>query len=320
MRSSHRVVHSGFVEVAIILGKAGVANAFMNQDLRAHWNAFGDTGRTNVFGGEYAGRAIWEPKPPPSEPLPESLREYASHFVTWAAEERAKQEARRRAAEELLVPEVQSARQAGEPAPEPSDSDLKRVGEYNPDDLRLARATMADPDALPEDRRAADGILRQTDFVDSSRPRAAPPSITWSLEKETAASMAELKVVEDRAAERTGGRNAGLFGEAPDYQCPELPCGDYPDGLLFRAGGGTAASASIDDESLDNSGGRDVGDARRGRASTTTMSGRKSSTGSMKQTTLASFFKKPTAKPEAPKEEEKLAASDDEDDSAESDF
>ena len=180
---------------------------------------------------------------------------------------------------------------------------------------------MADPDALPEDRRAADGILRcwSRVFIDRSEPRVAPPSKSWSLERETEESKAELKVVEDRAAERTGG-HSGVFGERPDYQCPALPCGDYPDGLLFRAGGGTAASASIDDESLDNSGGRDVGDARRGRASTTTMSGRKSSTGSMKQTTLASFFKKPTAKPEAPKEEEKLAASDDEDDSAESDF
>ena len=74
-------MHSGFVEVAIILGKAGVANAFMNQELRAHWNAFRETSR------RYKSMNVWEPKPPPSEPLPESLREYSSHFETWAAEE-----------------------------------------------------------------------------------------------------------------------------------------------------------------------------------------------------------------------------------------
>jgi hypothetical protein len=81
LRRAHRVVHSGFVEVAIILGKAGVANAFMNQDVRAHWNAFRETSR------RYKSMNVWEPKPPPSEPLPESLREYSSHFETWAAEE-----------------------------------------------------------------------------------------------------------------------------------------------------------------------------------------------------------------------------------------
>ena len=76
-------------------------------------------------------------------------------------------------------------------------------------------------------------------------------------------SKAELKVVEDRAAERTGGRRGGVFGEETgDYQCPALPCGDYPDGLLFRAGGGTAASASIDNNSLDSSGGSGAGEEK----------------------------------------------------------
>ena len=122
---------------------------------------------------------------------------------------------------------------------------------------------MADPDASPEDRRAADGILRcwSRDFIDRSEPRVAPPSTTWSLERETEESKAELKVVEDRAAERTGG-HSGVFGEEPNYQCPALPCGDYPDGLLFRAGGGTAASAFIDNESLDRSGGSGAGEQK----------------------------------------------------------
>ena len=120
---------------------------------------------------------------------------------------------------------------------------------------------MADPDASPEEERAASGILLQRDFVDSSEPRVAPPSTTWSLEKETEESKAELKAVEDRAAERTGG-HSGVFGEEPNYQCPALPCGDYPDGLLFRAGGGTAASAFIDNESLDSSGGSGAGEQK----------------------------------------------------------
>ena len=53
-----------------------------------------------------------------------------------------------------------------------------------------------------------------------------------------------------------------MFGEEPNYQCPALPCGDYPDGLLFRAGGGTAASAFIDNESLDRSGGSGAGEQK----------------------------------------------------------
>ena len=71
-RVSARVVHSGFVAAAIKLQKRGVTNAFMNEDLRAHWNAFRETSR-RVRGGNH-----WERKPPPSIEFPPSL---AVHFI-----------------------------------------------------------------------------------------------------------------------------------------------------------------------------------------------------------------------------------------------
>ena len=72
LRAAHRVVHSGFVAAAIKLQKRGVTNAFMNEDLRAHWNAFRITDRV------FRGKVVWEPKPPPSIEFPPSL---AVHFI-----------------------------------------------------------------------------------------------------------------------------------------------------------------------------------------------------------------------------------------------
>ena len=58
--------------VEITLHERTNTNAFMNEDLRAHWNAFRITDRV------FRGKVVWEPKPPPSIEFPPSL---AVHFI-----------------------------------------------------------------------------------------------------------------------------------------------------------------------------------------------------------------------------------------------
>jgi len=247
MRNDHRICYADLLTVAMA-DPRGAAVALHDEALRKQ-------------------HAVLESYQTPMPPSIAKLSVTAKRRVEWEPQTKWQlheanllaQEAFAQAHELLILPDVVSARQAGEAAAEPLPMS---EGGHPEHVLRLARATMADPDASPEDRRAADGILRQTDFVDSSEPRAAPPSTTWSLEEETPESMAELEAVVDRATERAGGTKSGLFGERSNYQLPDLPCCEGQDGLLFRAGGGTAASALIDDESLDNSGGSDVGEEK----------------------------------------------------------
>lgn len=97
---TNRALHLGFIEVASTLHENGLEDAATNADLRQHWAAYYDTKKIH----KYPKTKIFKPRDPPSEPLPESLREeYGPHFASWAAE----REEVQRAAHALIVSSAQ---------------------------------------------------------------------------------------------------------------------------------------------------------------------------------------------------------------------